>query len=237
MAFRPVVPPAHRWRRAVAWAITGQLGPGRLGPAHSVGMACNKCAPRGEEQADVTGIRDSDEWSDLMRAALGGDERSYRALLTALAPALRGMARRDLLRVGLDPSDAEDVVQETLLALHLKRQTWDPASPLGPWVRAIARHKVVDVMRRRGRKAEVPLADWEDVLTQEAPEEQLTEREAQRLTDALHGRERDVVEAICLSGESVKQAGNRLAMSEGAVRVALHRGLKRLAALYRSKGE
>ncbi len=182
----------------------------------------------------MTGSQDRDEWSELMRAALAGDERSYRALLTALAPPLRAMAGRALRNAGLDPSDAEDVLQETLLALHLKRQTWDPASPLGPWVRAIARHKVVDAMRRRGRKAEVPLEHWEEVLVQEAPEPQLTEREAQRMTDALQGRERDVVEAICLSGESVKQAGSRLAMSEGAVRVALHRGLKRLAALYRS---
>lgn len=184
----------------------------------------------------MTGSQDSDEWSDLMRAALGGDERSYRALLTALAPPLRAFAARALRSAGLDPAEAEDVLQETLLALHLKRQTWDPTSPLGPWVRAIARHKVVDAMRRRGRKAEVPLEDWEDVLVQELPDAALSDREAQRLTDALRGRERDVVEAICLSGESVKQAGDRLAMSEGAVRVALHRGLKRLAALYRSNG-
>ncbi len=185
----------------------------------------------------MTTSLEEDRWSDLMRAALAGDTAAYRVLLTALTPPLRGLARRELARVGLDAAEAEDVVQETLLAVHLKRQTWDASAPLGPWVRAIARHKVVDVMRRRGRKAEVPLADWEDVLPLAETDDTLSTREAQRLTEALKGRERDVVEAVCVSGESVKQAGTRLAMSEGAVRVALHRGLKRLADLYRSHAE
>lgn len=178
----------------------------------------------------------SDDWSLLMRAALQGDAASYRRLLGDLAPALRGFARRLLARAGRDGSEAEDVVQETLLALHLKRQTWDPETELAPWVWAIARHKAVDVLRRSGRRAEIPLEDMDALM---APEpvgdelaEPLVERDARRIAATLSGREREVVEAVCLSGASVKETGARLSMSEGAVRVALHRALKRLAAAH-----
>lgn len=178
----------------------------------------------------------SEDWATLMRAALAGDAASYRRLLTALTPALRAFARRTLVAAGRDAGEAEDVVQETLLALHLKRQTWDPATPLGPWVRAIARHKAMDVLRRSGRRAEVPLEGLEELLAGEEPQAdaELAARDAERIAATLNGREREVVEAICLSGASTKEAGRRLAMSEGAVRVALHRALKRLAAAYGS---
>ena len=95
--------------------------------------------------------RESD-WAGLMRAANGGDAAAYNRLLTSLAPAIRSVARRGLGRAGFAVEEAEDVVQETLLAIHLKRHTWDPSMPLGPWVRAIARNKLIDSMRRRGRR-------------------------------------------------------------------------------------
>ena len=175
----------------------------------------------------------TETWTMLMRSALAGDGAAYRELLGALAPALRAFARRVLTASGRDAGDAEDVVQETLLALHLKRHTWDPSTPLAPWVWAIARHKAVDVMRRSGRRAEVPLDGLEDVLAQAEPEtDGLETRDAGRMVALLNGRERAVVEAVCLSGASVKEAGAKLAMSEGAVRVALHRALKRLAAVH-----
>lgn len=175
----------------------------------------------------------NETWTMLMRSALDGDGAAYRELLSALAPALRAFARRLLVAAGRDAGDAEDVVQETLLALHLKRQTWDPATPLAPWIWAIARHKAVDVMRRSGRRAEVPLDGLEEFLADaEAEPETLAGRDAGRMVAALNGRERAVVEAVYLSGASVKEAGARLAMSEGAVRVALHRALKRLSAAH-----
>lgn len=177
-----------------------------------------------------------EDWAILMRAALEGDTAAYHRLLSALAPVLRAAARRILARAGHGTGEVEDVVQETLLAIHLKRQTWDPAEPLMPWVWAIARHKALDVLRRSGRRAEVPIADFEAVLADEMTDESapdgLAGRDAQRLAETLSGRERAVVEAVYLTGASVKEAGVKLAMSEGAVRVALHRALKRLAAAY-----
>src|SRR6516225_5526263 len=71
-------------------------------------------------------VRDRDRiWARWMRAANVGDDIAYRRLLEALAPLLRQVVRRSFERVGFGNSDVEDVVQETLLAIHLKRQTWD----------------------------------------------------------------------------------------------------------------
>lgn len=177
----------------------------------------------------------SEEWAILMRAGLDGDGAAYHRLLSELAPALRAVARRILARAGQGSGEVEDVVQETLLAIHLKRQTWDRGSPLMPWVWAIVRHKALDALRRQGRRAEVSIDALEAVLEdQAAPEadDGLAERDVARLTQSLSGRERAVVEAVYLSGATTREAGERLAMSEGAVRVALHRALKRLAAAY-----
>lgn len=170
-----------------------------------------------------------------MRAGLSGDSAAYRRLLTALAPPLRAFSRRLFARAGLDAGEAEDAVQETLLALHLKRQTWDPATPLEPWLYAIARHKVVDAIRRRGRKSEVPIDGLEDLLASPAEDDSFGQADARRMTATLRGREREVVEAVCLEDTSIREVGTRFAMSEGAVRVALHRGLKRLADAFRSE--
>src|SRR5262245_35924226 len=113
--------------------------------------------------------RDSD-WAGLMRAAINGDAAAYNRLLTSLAPAIRADARRGLGAAGLAAEEAEDIVHETLLAIHLKRHTWDSTMPLGPWVRAIARNKLIDAMRRRGDRAYVPIDDVVDTLAADAEE-------------------------------------------------------------------
>ncbi|MDQ0506129.1 sigma-70 family RNA polymerase sigma factor [Xanthobacter agilis] len=174
----------------------------------------------------------TEEWAALMRAALKGEGTAYRRLLTALAPVLRVAARRILDRAGADAQNVEDVVQETLLAIHLKRQTWDPAQPLMPWVWAIARHKVLDALRRQGRRVHVPIDELDAVLADTAAkaDDAHAGNDVARLAESLSGRERAVVEAVYLAGASTTEAGLRLAMSEGAVRRALHRALKRLAA-------
>src|SRR5262249_55369930 len=105
-----------------------------------------------------------------MRAANGGDAAAYNRVLSRLAPAVRAGARSGLGCAGFSPEEAEEMVQETLLAIHLKRHTWDPSLPLGPWVRAIARNKLIDAMRRRGRRDHVPIDDVIDTLASDTAE-------------------------------------------------------------------
>jgi RNA polymerase sigma-70 factor, ECF subfamily len=164
--------------------------------------------------------------ADMLRAALSGDEAAYDRFLREVAGLVRAAARRRLGQSSdLDP---EDVVQETLLAIHLKRHTWRPDAPLGPWVYAIARYKMIDAFRRRGRFVTVDIEDFADELAgDEAPVAH--ERDIERALQCLTEGQRKVVSAISLEGHSIADTANRLGMKENTVRVALHRGLAAIA--------
>lgn len=174
-------------------------------------------------------------WSEQMRAAIAGDELAYRDVLTGLTPVIRSAARSGLNRFGAEPNDIEDVVQETLLAIHLKRHTWRQSEPLKPWVLAIARNKLIDILRRRGHRVNVPIEDYADVLPAPVMEPGLDGEEVSAMLDVLPPRQRDLVRLITLEGLPVREVAGRLAMKEGAVRVALHRSLKAMAVFYRSR--
>ncbi len=169
------------------------------------------------------------QWADLMRAANRGDVDAYRHLLDALAPALRGFARRAFARSGLGADEVEDAVQETLLALHLKRHTWDERQPLLPWVKAIARNKVIDALRRRGGSTHVPIDELSDTLADHRTRDAEQDADISSAVSHLKQRDREIVVAMSIEGASARDVAERLAMSEGAVRVALHRALKVLA--------
>jgi RNA polymerase sigma-70 factor, ECF subfamily len=172
------------------------------------------------------------EWALLMRAGNAGDADSYRRLLLQLTPVLRALARRGLASAGLADTDAEDVVQETLLAIHLKRRSWGEAAPIGPWLRAIARHKMIDTLRRRGRRIDVPLDDFAEVLAGGDSEPSMLVADVDRHLECLPAGQRNVVRAVAVDGASISEAAARLSMTNGAVRVALHRGLAALAAIF-----
>lgn len=169
----------------------------------------------------------------LMRAGNAGDAGSYQQLLRALTPVLRAAARRGLFRAGMAETDAEDVVQETLLAIHLKRATWNQEAPFGPWLWAIARHKVIDALRRRGRRIDLPIDDFAEILEHDGTEPNLIVADVNRHLEGLPDGQRNVVRAIAIDGASIDEAAARLSMTNGAVRVALHRGLAALAAKFR----
>jgi RNA polymerase sigma factor (sigma-70 family) len=178
---------------------------------------------------------DEEEWAVLMRAAMAGDETAYRTFLQAVTPSIRAAARRNLARFSLGASEAEDVVQDTLLAIHLKRQTWDQDRPIGPWITAIARNKFIDLMRRRGRNTQVPIDDVIESLAAEESETALDSYDVNRMLDNLNEKQRSVVRSLAIEGASVRQTAERLSMTEGAIRVTLHRAVKALAVIYREK--
>src|SRR5260370_10133293 len=84
----------------------------------------------------------------LRLACLDGDATAHKAPLTRLSANLRAYFKTHLARIGKGPADAEDLVQETLIALHTRRHTYDRSKPLTPWVYAIARYRLVDFLRR-----------------------------------------------------------------------------------------
>ncbi len=169
-----------------------------------------------------------DEWTGLMRSAISGDNASYHRLLKAVTPVLRAGARRGLARAGQPVDQAEDIVQDILLAVHLKRHTWDANAPFAPWLFAIARNKLIDALRRRGRRIFVNIDDFAETLPGEAPAEAAPASEVAALLQSLPARQREVLQSIAVESASIKDTAVKFAMSEGAVRVALHRGLASL---------
>ena len=182
----------------------------------------------------MTDLSREEEWADLMRAGLAGDAIAYRRFLLLVTPHLRAVARARQRSVHVSDGDVEDVVQEVLLAVHLKRGTWDASRPIGPWLAAIVRNKLIDMLRRRGRYLHVPIEDVIDTLQAEETSEGLRAREIDGLLKQLKPRQRDIVQSISLSGCTIQETASRFRMTEGAVRVALHRALKTLAMLYRA---
>ena len=172
-----------------------------------------------------------DEWTGLMRSAINGDGISYHRLLRAVTPVLRAAARRGLARAGQPVDQSEDIVQDILLAVHLKRHTWDANAPFAPWLFAIAGNKLIDALRRRGRRVFVNIDDFMEIIPSEPVRESVSASELKVQLDGLPGRQRDVVQLIAVESTSIKDTAARLTMSEGAVRVALHRGLAKLAKL------
>jgi RNA polymerase sigma-70 factor (ECF subfamily) len=167
---------------------------------------------------------DDTELARLLRTAIAGDEKAYAAFLSRVAGLVRAFARRRCDH-GIDP---EDIVQETLLAVHTKRHTWRPDGAVRPWLFAIARYKLIDAFRRRGRRVEVDIADFADTLA-EPERDAASERDVQRALDRLPPVQQKVVAAISVEGRSIGEAARALGMNETAVRVALHRGLTAIA--------
>jgi RNA polymerase sigma-70 factor (ECF subfamily) len=163
-----------------------------------------------------------------MRAGLAGDAAAYRALLVSITPYVRLVVRRSFGRNGLSGVDVEDIVQDVLLAVHLKRHTWDPTLPFAPWLGAVTRHKTIDALRRAKGRVMVPVDDLAEVLAEPAGFEPDL-GDAERMLAVLPDRQRRIVRAMTMEDRSAAEIGRELEMSEGAVRVALHRALKALA--------
>ncbi|MEP9355402.1 sigma-70 family RNA polymerase sigma factor [Xanthobacter sp. KR7-65] len=162
----------------------------------------------------------------LMIAAQSGDEAAYRTLLKALSSALRGYFAR---RLGGDAA-VEDLVQDTLIAIHERRATYDPQRPFAAWFFAIARYKLVDHLRAARRSATTPVEDIEDMAGADEELSTAARLDLERLLDALPQRSRDIVRTVKIEGESVAEAAQRSGLSPIAIRVLLHRAVKAMSA-------
>ncbi len=168
----------------------------------------------------------------LMLQSLAGDAAAYRIFLDELTTHLRSYLRR---RLGGLPEEVEDLLQELLLAVHNKRHTYGPKQPLTPWVQAIARYKLVDLLRRRSRRDVLtdPLEEDDQVFAtaNDATEAQY---DVAKLLRGLPDRQRLPILYVKIEGASVTDTAIRTGMSESAVKVGVHRGLKALAERIRS---
>lgn len=163
-----------------------------------------------------------------MISGISGDNAAYHVFLKELSAHLRAFYRRRLTQL---PDDVEDLVQETLLAVHNYRHTYDAGQPLTAWVHAIARYKLADLLRRRsGREAlNDPLDDEIEMLGSSDEQAMDAQRDVAKLLAQLPDRQRLPIQYVKLDGLSVIEAASLTGMSVSAVKVGVHRGLKALA--------
>lgn len=202
--------------------LTGTMGVRLQAPSRS-------CTPRmpAQDRFAATEARLHAQFS----AALAGDAGAYRGFLAALSAHLRAFFRRRMTRF---PDDVEDLVQETLLAVHHGRHTWRDGQPLTAWVHGIARYKLVDFLRARSRHEALndPLDD--DLFAASDTEAAETRRDLEQMLGTLPERQRRVLVMMKLAGASVAETARATGQSEVSVRVGVHRGLKALSARFRS---
>jgi RNA polymerase sigma-70 factor (ECF subfamily) len=171
------------------------------------------------------------ELKELMLAGLRGDSAAHRLLLTRLSGHLRAYYKGRLSRIGRSASEAEDLMQEALMAIHTRRHTYDPAEPLTPWVHAIARYKLVDHLRHtQSSRADVPVEEADNVVAQDDQMAAESAYDLSKLLRALPDKMRKAIQSVKIDGLSVVEAASKYGMSESAVKVNVHRGLKALAA-------
>src|SRR6266446_4283921 len=172
------------------------------------------------------------ELRGLMIAGLAGDAAAHRALLERLSGQLRAYFKGQLNRIGRGPVEAEDLVQEALIAIHTRRHTYDRAQLFTPWVYGIARYKFLDYLRRtKVSAADVPIDEAQDLAVQDDSAQVESSLDLKRLLAELSPKARQAIQYVKLDGLSVSEAAARSGMSESAVKVSVHRGLKALARL------
>ena len=176
-----------------------------------------------------------DRLRELMVRGQDGDEVAYLQFLRESSPLLRGFLRKRLVRL---PDDVEDLVQETLIAVHNQRHTYDAGQPLTAWLHAIVRYKLVDFFRRRARTDAYnePLDDSIDLLSRSDDATAEARRDVGKLLATLPDRQRLPIVYVKLEGLTVVETAQRTGMSESAVKIGIHRGMKALAAAIRTSG-
>lgn len=168
----------------------------------------------------------------LMLASLDGHSRAYEALLRLCSGRLRAYYRR---RMPGREADVEDLVQETLIAIHRKRASYDPQLPFTAWLHGIARYRLIDHMRREYRRATLPLDDELEPADGSAVDAILAEIDVASLLARLSPRQADAIRLTRIDGNSVREAAAISGQSEPSVKVNVHRGISRLVAAIKGK--
>lgn len=165
----------------------------------------------------------------LLQRSFDGDHAAYREFLKLLSEILRAYLRRQLFRVGRAEHDAEDLVQEALLAIHARWHTYERDVPVTAWARAIARYKLIDFLRKSMNGARnLSLDDIEETVITDgtAVDNALS---VAKLVAALPDKLRRSLELVRIDGLSAKEAAAATGMSEAAIKVNVHRGVKAIA--------
>lgn len=163
------------------------------------------------------------DWGELMVAAQNGHGGAYRRLLSEISDWLHRYFQRRL-----PLGDVDDAVQETLLAVHRRRHTYDPQYPLGPWLASIAKRKWIDQLRLLGRRPTEQLPD--DLAVGDHETAVTSASVLASLLAELRPAQAQVILLVKVQGYSIEDAAREMGLSLSAVKMNIHRGLARLTA-------
>lgn len=173
--------------------------------------------------------RSLSDWESWLIAGQAGDHAAYRRFLDAVNGHLtRYFSRR------ASPTDAADLVQETLIALHNKRATYNPAYPLLPWLNTIARYKWIDWLRSNRRAT---LVELDEGLHGEEPSHPAAAHALGLLLAHLPPAQAEVIRLVKVDGMSIEEASVASGQSQSLVKVNIHRGIKKMAAIVEEMDE
>jgi RNA polymerase sigma-70 factor, ECF subfamily len=172
---------------------------------------------------------DEDQLRLLMLNGLRGDATSYRQLLATLIVDLRSFFRH---RIAVGADEIEDLVQETLLAIHSRRETYDASKPFTGWLYAIARYKLIDRYRLLAGRKMTPLDQVREPTSDAELEQQIALRDVAVALEQLPAKQASAIRCVKLEGLSVEEAAIATGQSIPAVKVGIHRGLKKLLARF-----
>jgi len=181
-------------------------------------------------------IYQDQEFADLMRHAQAGDRAAYSSLLHAIVPFLRAAIRKN--RFYTQPQDADDLVQDILLALHQVRATYDPTRPFLPWLMGIAGNQIADGARRRARRGS------HEIITDEFPVTSSGDGTNSHIEDGvdlnspliiIHTGQRQAIEMLKLKEMTLKEASVASGKSIAALKVANHRAVQTLRKILRKE--
>lgn len=167
----------------------------------------------------------------MMLASLSGDRDSYRQLLRSSAERIGSYFRR---RLGRGDPEVEDLVQETLIAIHQRRFSYDPLLPYTAWLHAIARYKLIDHLRKRGRTKVEHAPDPDEFPGSDTIAPSLAGRDVEALLARIPAKHRIAIQLTRIGGYSVAEAAALSGQSESAIKIGVHRGMQKLTALLRA---
>lgn len=184
--------------------------------------------PNREADSNARNAAIEDRLHALMAQSLDGNETAYRDFLQVTATHLRAFLRRRLQRW---PDEVEDLVQESLLAIHNQRASYDRNAPVTAWMYAIAKYKLIDWLRRHARREifNDTLDDENELFSTADADAQDAQRDLKKLLVLLPEQQRNAIIHTKIDGWSVREAANAMQISEASVKVAVHRGLKTLS--------
>ncbi|WP_332310857.1 sigma-70 family RNA polymerase sigma factor [Novosphingobium aquimarinum] len=160
-----------------------------------------------------------------MIKAQAGDRKSYAVLLSECN---KWLTRYFSGRIA--PGLVDDLVQEVLMAVHRKRASYDPARPFLPWLAAIARYRWIDYLRSHYRDHTEELFD-DSAIEKSGDEAVMARISLERLFGSLSPAQVVAIERVKIEGQSIRDVASATGQSESAVKVHIHRGLKKLSTL------